>query len=98
LEKYESLDTNPYIDVTIYSDSKYAVNCMNTWVYKWANNGWINSAGLEVANRDLIEEASDLDDEVKREGSVKYVWIPRSENELANEYCNDDLDEREDYF
>lgn len=34
LEKYEELDTSPRLDVTIYSDSKYAIGCMNDWIYK----------------------------------------------------------------
>ncbi|KUL85282.1 hypothetical protein ZTR_07953 [Talaromyces verruculosus] len=96
LEKYEDdLDLLPQMDVEIFSDSKYAVNCMNTWIYKWCRNGWTNSAGNEVANRDLIEEASNLDDRVEEIGSVKYTWIPRSENEVADEACNQAMDAQE---
>ncbi|OAA49394.1 pyridoxine kinase [Metarhizium rileyi] len=73
LERYRDLDTNPYMDVTIYSDSRYAIGCMTKWIYKWSRNGWTNAAGFEVANRDLIEEASDLDDRLKEEGDVEYV-------------------------
>jgi ribonuclease HI len=94
LEKLEQLDTNPYLDVTIYSDSKYAVECMNNWIYKWTKNGWINAAGNEVANRDLIENASELDDRLKEEGDVEYVWIPREQNHLADMYCNEELDKQ----
>jgi ribonuclease HI len=68
---------------------------MTEWIYKWTNNGWINAAGNEVANRDLIEEASDLDDRLKKEGDVRYVWIPRSQNQLADEACNDCMDEQD---
>ncbi|KAJ5094278.1 ribonuclease H-like domain-containing protein [Penicillium angulare] len=94
LEKFREPRSNPYLDVTIYSDSKYAVECMSNWVYKWVRNGWTNAAGNEVANRDLIEEASDLDDRLRAEGDVKYVWIPREKNQLADGYCNDILDEQ----
>ena len=65
---------------------------MKTWIYKWANNGWINSTGDEVANRDLIEQASDLDDRLKEEGDVEYIWISREKNHLADSYCNKALD------
>lgn len=92
LEKYDELDTNPYLDVTIYSDSKYAVECMNNWIHKWRNNGWINAAGYPVANQDLIENASELDERLKVEGDVEYVWIPREKNQLADKYCNEELD------
>lgn len=93
LQAYDELDTNPYLHLTIYSDSRYAIGCMTDWIYKWTRNGWINSAGNPVANRDLIQEASDLDDEVKALGDVTYRYIPRSENELADGYCNDALDD-----
>lgn len=94
LEKLEELDTNPYLDVKIYSDSRYAIGCMTNWIYKWARNGWINAAGNEVANRDLIQEASDLDDRLKEEGDVEYIWIPREENQLADRLCNEDMDKQ----
>ena len=44
-------------------------------------------------NRDLIEEAYDLNEKVADEGSVDYVWIPRSENEDADDAVNDVLDQ-----
>jgi len=48
--------------------------------------------GYEVANRDLIQLASDLDDRVKELGSVRYIWVPRSENMEADQACNEALD------
>jgi ribonuclease HI len=94
LEKHEELDTNPSLNVKIYSDSRYAIGCMTNWIYKWARNGWINAAGNEVANRDLIQEASDLDDRLKETGDVEYIWIPREENQLADRLCNEDMDKQ----
>ena len=43
---------NQYI---IYSDSSYAVNIINSWIYTWARNNWINSKNKEVENLDLIK-------------------------------------------
>lgn len=65
---------------------------MTNQVYKWSKNGWINAASNEVANRDLIQEASDLDDKLKEEGTVEYIWIPREENQDADRYCNQAMD------
>lgn len=40
--------------VVIYSDSAYAVECyLKEWYLNWYSNGWINSNGKEVANKDL---------------------------------------------
>ncbi|KAK7701867.1 hypothetical protein SLS64_010001 [Diaporthe eres] len=98
LEKYKTLRGCPELQVTIYSDSQYAVRCMNDWIYKWCGNGWLNSRGFEVANRDLIERASHLDDLIAELGSVDYVWIRREDNEAADELCRQRLNEQEGFY
>ena len=40
----------------IYSDSAYAVNSVNNWIYNWANNNWLNSKKVIVENVDLMQE------------------------------------------
>ncbi|KAL8792720.1 MAG: hypothetical protein Q9195_004695 [Heterodermia aff. obscurata] len=95
LEKAENLDYAPFMRVRIYTDSKYAYGCMTDWSFKWRNNGWINSAGNEVANRDLIEEAVELDGRLERNGKVTYGWIPREQNAVADKAVRDRLDERD---
>lgn len=43
-------------DVKIVSDSRYVVDCFNAkWHVKWLKNGWRNSTGKPVMNRDLWE-------------------------------------------
>ncbi|CCE72470.1 Piso0_000041 [Millerozyma farinosa CBS 7064] len=39
----------------IYSDSRYAANCITEWCGKWIANGWKNGQGNAVANKDIIE-------------------------------------------
>lgn len=43
-------------DFTIYSDSAYAVNSINNWIYGWARNSWVNSKKKPVENLDLMQE------------------------------------------
>jgi ribonuclease HI len=93
LQRYEKLHSCPKLKLTIYSDSKYAVGCMTEWVDGWLQNGWKNSRGVEVVNRDLIEEANDLDGRLRDLGKLKYKWIPRGENTVADKACNDCMDE-----
>ncbi|KAF7536483.1 hypothetical protein G7054_g4498 [Neopestalotiopsis clavispora] len=94
LERYEELATYPHCIVDVYSDSRYAVDCMNVWTYTWSDNGWRNARGFEVANRDLLEEAVDLEMRVKDElGDLTFHWVPREDNTLADEHCNEALDE-----
>ncbi|KAL6716212.1 hypothetical protein ACLMJK_005778 [Lecanora helva] len=93
---YRELDSNPYIYVTIYTDSKYAYGCMREWNDKWLSNNFTTSAGHEVVNRDLIEEAYDLEEKVAREGQVDFKWIPRSDNQDADGAVNQELDEMDE--
>ncbi|KAK8129956.1 ribonuclease H1 [Apiospora kogelbergensis] len=95
LERYQQLRGYPRISVRIYSDSQYAVKCLNIWFAKWSHNGWLNARGLEVANRDLLEHALALHDDVEQLGSVRYIWIPRARNRLADRYCKQALDQQE---
>lgn len=74
---YDFSDTNPHIDLTIKSDSQYAVQCMNIWMEKRMKRGWTNAAGKDVANADLLQQALDFDIQLKRKGNVCYMWIPR---------------------
>ncbi|MBM3172999.1 MAG: ribonuclease HI [Chloroflexi bacterium] len=44
----------PDIEIEIYSDSAYLVNCINQkWYEKWQKNGWKNYKKQPVENKDL---------------------------------------------
>ena len=92
LAKYERLHSAPYLQVTIYTDSKMVQSCMSTLIHQWAKNGWLTSSGIPVANQDLMKEASELDEAVRDLGDVEYIWIPRSQNSEADEAANSVMD------
>ena len=92
MEFYENSNTSPRIDVTIHSDSKYAVNCMNQWIAKWSRNRWTTSVGGSVANQDLLQEAIEAEDRVLDVGNVVYKWVPRHKVNGADKKCNAELD------
>ena len=69
---------------------------MKEWIYKWLCKGWTNAAGKEVANRDLLERVSELDNRLKEEGTVGYIWIPRAGNKDADGVCKQFLDDMVD--
>ena len=58
-------------------------------------NGFRSSRGREVANRDLIERALLLEGDVLGAGTVDWVWVPRSRNEVAEAVVDGVLDEME---
>ena len=69
-----------YSKVRINTDSAYVVNCMNNWQYKWFRNGFINSKGGPVANKDDIIVLSEISDQIDTE----FVHIPRERNTQAD--------------
>ena len=74
----------------IYSDSAYAVNGLNGWIKGWLSNGWKNSKGEEVANKDLWLQLVDYQDlqEVfihKVKGHDKDYWNNIIDEMVQNE-------------
>ena len=49
-------DLNP----VVYSDSAYAVNTFNTWMWSWKKNGWKRAKNQPVENLDLVQKYDSL--------------------------------------
>lgn len=47
-------------DITIYSDSAYAINTFTNWMYPWEKNGWIKKDGSVPKNLHLIKAFFEL--------------------------------------
>ncbi len=45
---------NTPCNVTIVTDSQYAIDCLSKWCYSWQRNNWISSKGAPVKNADII--------------------------------------------
>jgi ribonuclease HI len=95
LQDYHYLHSIPYLVVNIFSDSRYAIGCMTDLIFRWSNNGWLDSWGNGVVNRDLLEIASYLDGRLKEIGYVAYMWLPRGQLSNADAACDRRLDEVE---
>lgn len=60
IESLKSIKRND-IDIEIYSDSSYIVNCIEKkWYIRWQKNGWMTSKKKPVENRDLWEKLLEL--------------------------------------
>jgi ribonuclease HI len=46
--------------VYVYTDSTYLINCINKWYGQWVKNGWKNSKGKDVENKELIKVLYEL--------------------------------------
>ena len=73
-------------DVTIYTDSKYSIDCVTNWHKGWERNGWRNSKGKPVENMDLVKAVRSLIEE-REFARVKtlFVWVKGHSGQAGNE-------------
>lgn len=53
---YQNQDYFKDLDNIICTDSQYSINCVDKWSDNWIKNGWKNSKGELVKNKELIED------------------------------------------
>ena len=81
-----ALDIAPrHRPVTIYTDSKYAIDCVENWYIKWRQNGWVNAKGKPVENKDLISDVRERIEEREMLGvATWFVWVKGHASDLGN--------------
>lgn len=71
----------------IYSDSKYIIDGIESWLPNWIKRGWKTADKKPVKNRDEWEQISDLIADLK----FKLVWVKghneNKYNEMADQYA-----------
>lgn len=76
---------SPSDSYEVYSDSKYAIQCTSEWLPKWESNGWKNARRESVANRDVLEEISELNRRIEQNGTnVRMVHVRGHGDERGN--------------
>ena len=58
--------------ITIFSDSKYSIDCITTWAYGWKAKAWTKKGG-EIKNLELIKKTHDLYERIKDLIEIKHV-------------------------
>lgn len=73
-------------DVTIFTDSQYAINCVTRWFVKWRRNNWMTADNKPVDNKDLIEPILEKINE-RNELKVKtlFEWVKGHNRDPGNE-------------
>ncbi len=78
--------------VTVFTDSKYVMQGITSWIKTWVKNNWRTAGKKPVKNRELWEallKASERHD-------VKWTWVKghngHPENERADELANEAID------
>lgn len=67
--------------IEIFTDSKYLVQGMTTWVFGWQKNGWKTQNKSEVLNRDLWESLT----EVVMQKTITWNYVSGHAGVPANE-------------
>ena len=76
---------NHHLEITIYTDSKYVINGITSWIKNWKNNDWKSSNKTPVKNIDLWK-ILDVSSQKKK---IKWEWV---KGHSGNTY-NDKVDE-----
>ena len=82
-------------DLTIYTDSKYVMDGIESWIINWKKNGWKTSTKKIVKNRELWMQ---LDDLISKH-NVTWKWVKghsglefnEKADELARQYIESNI-------
>lgn len=55
--------------LVLYTDSKFTINGITSWVKKWKNNGWKLNTGGDVVNKEDFQKLDRLN------GELEVVWL-----------------------
>ena len=59
------------LQIELFSDSQYLIKGITEWSTKWVRNGWRNTNGDEVTNKDLWVKLLKWDTRLK----IRWKWI-----------------------
>jgi len=80
-------------EVVLYTDSRYVMDGITSWLANWKNRGWKTAAKKPVKNQDLWQA---LDEEAARH-EIRWVWVKghsgHDGNEEADRLANLGIDE-----
>ncbi|MDA9636560.1 ribonuclease HI [SAR86 cluster bacterium] len=75
----ESTSTEIIID--LYTDSKYVMDGINSWIQNWKNNGWKTAAKKPVKNSELWIQL----DKLNLSRHVNWHWVKGHSGDEGNE-------------
>lgn len=70
--------------IKIYTDSKYVMNGIESWIYNWKKNGWKTTSKKLVKNRELWE---DLDNQTSKH-EINWQWVRGHSGNNYNEIAD----------
>lgn len=67
--------------VVLYTDSRYVLQGITSWITNWKRNGWQNSAKQPVKNADLWRAL----DEASARHAIEWCWVKGHSGDAGNE-------------
>lgn len=81
-------------NIFLYSDSKYVVDGLKSWVKGWKSRGWKKADKKTPENVDLWKELDKISSSFK---NIQYLWVKghagHPQNELCDQLANEALDD-----
>ena len=71
--------------LTLYTDSKYVINCATRWISRWKKNGWKDSNCNQIKNLDDIKKLHDL---CNQNISIQWVYVKGHSGNYGNEQAD----------
>lgn len=68
----------------VYTDSQYSIGCLTLWHFNWVKNGWKNSKGESVSNKELIQAILQLSIGLK----IEYRHVKAHNGNHYNEWAD----------
>lgn len=67
--------------ISIFTDSKYVMNGIESWIKNWKQNGWKTTSKKPVKNKNLWEK---LDKEIEKH-TIEWKWVKGHSGNQNNE-------------
>ncbi len=78
----EALESIPKASrLEIFTDSKYVINGIQSWILKWKINNWLGSNKKKVKNKDLWQKLDVLSNQFQ----IKWNWVKGHSGDKYNE-------------
>ena len=72
------------MSISLYTDSRYVMNGVQSWLPRWKENGWKTASKKPVLNKDLWQQ---LDKAVSRH-DIEWNWVKGHAGNKFNERCD----------
>jgi ribonuclease HI len=73
IQASEILSDGSVANITLYSDSKYSIDCLTTWIDGWIKKGWKNSKKQDVKNKEIIQAMYKIYLPIKEQITIAHI-------------------------